>query len=107
MRRYGFLVLIVLAAYFLTTGLAFAEAAKSATGKVTAIDPQGKAIVVETGKGKNALTIGAIVEADTKLKAKGKNVPASDLGKTVNPGDTVTIKWVKTDNLYAKEIAKK
>jgi hypothetical protein len=109
MRRYGVFVLVLLAAFVLSSGFGFAQESKvlSQTGKVTAVDPQGKAIVIEAGKGKQALTVGAIVDDKTKVAVKGKKIAPSDLGKNVKEGDTVTLRYVRTDDLYARQVIKK
>ncbi len=80
---------------------------KTVTGKVSHVDPQGKAIVVTVGSGKDMMDVGAIVEPDTKLMAGGKNTAISGLNETVKDGDTVTLEYMVTDNIYAKEIKKK
>ena len=92
-----------------TVNLALAQGEKmeSFSGKVTAVDPDGKAIVIESGKGKAALTVGAIVTPDTALMVKGKKVAIADLAKEVKAGDTVGLKIARTTDLYAKEISKK
>ncbi|MGA3174963.1 MAG: hypothetical protein ABSE25_11130 [Syntrophorhabdales bacterium] len=109
MKRNIVFALFFMLALVLSTGHIYAQSQKtmSQTGKVTAIDPEGKAIVIEAGKGKAALTVGAAIGSDTKLTVKGKNVPLSDLQKDVQVGDTVTLKYYKTDDLYAKQIVKK
>jgi hypothetical protein len=87
--------------------LAQGEKMESFTGKVAAVDPDGKAIVIETGAGKAALTVGAIVTPDTVLMVKGKKMAIADLAKEVKAGDTVGLKIARTTDLYAKEISKK
>ncbi len=77
---------------------------ESFSGKVTAVDP--KAIVLESGQGKGALTVGAIVTTDTVLMVKGKKASINDLTKEIKPGDTVKLKIERTTDLYAKEISK-
>jgi hypothetical protein len=79
----------------------------SQTGKVTAVDPQGKAIVITVGKGDRALDVGAIVQPDTKLMVSGKNVSVTNLPDDVKVGDRVTLKYEKTSDLYAKQIVKR
>ncbi len=83
------------------------EQVLSRTGKVAAIDPEGQAIVVDVGSGKSELDVGAAIQPDTRLMVKGKSVPLSDLQNQVQVGDTVTLKYVKTDDLYAKQIIKR
>ena len=92
-----------------SAGLALAQGEKteSFTGKVTSVDPDGKAIVVESGTGKTALTVGAIVTPTTVLMVKGKKAAIADLGKEVKVGDMVSLKISRTTDLYAKEISKK
>jgi len=38
---------------------------------------------------------------------KGKSMLLADLEKALKVGDTVTLKYVRTDDLYATEIVKK
>lgn len=72
-----------------------------ATGIVTSVDPQGKAIAIsEKIAGKGAMDVGTIVDKDTIVKMKGKEATLKD----VKVGDSVTIHYVKSDDLYAKEI---
>ncbi len=77
---------------------------ESFSGKVTAVDP--KAIVIESGQGKGALTVGAIVTSDTVLMVKGKKTSIEELTKQIKPGDTVKLKVERTTDLYAKQISK-
>ncbi|OPY70592.1 MAG: hypothetical protein A4E57_00434 [Syntrophorhabdaceae bacterium PtaU1.Bin034] len=109
MKRSFVVVFLLVAACVLSSGFAYSvtDQTMSATGKVTAVDPEGKAIVIDVGKGSDAMTVGTIVQPDTKLTVKGKKVPLSDLNKDIKEGDTVTLKYIKTDNLYAKQIIKK
>jgi Cu/Ag efflux protein CusF len=77
---------------------------KSVTGKVTAVDPQGKGIVVMVNiGGKAPLDVGAIVNADTVVKVAGKKAELSD----IKDGDTVRLRYLQSDDLYAKEIVKR
>ena len=76
---------------------------QTATGQVTSIDPQGKAITISEKVGDEALDVGTIVDKDTVVQVDGK--PATLLD--IKVGDTVTIRYLKSDNLYAKEIVKK
>ena len=80
---------------------------ESYSGKVTAVDPGGKAIVVDVGTGKNAMVVGAIVTADTVLMVKDKKMAIAGLAKEVKAGDNVALKIERTTDLYAKEISKK
>ena len=109
MKKHFVCTLFFILALVLFMGLIHADAAgtKSGTGKVIAIDPQGQAIVIDVGAGKSAMTVGAVIKADTTLVIKGKHVPLSDLEKDIRVGDRVTLKYTKTDDLYAKEIIKK
>ncbi len=74
----------------------------TATGKVISVDPQGKAISIYENSGKQKVDVGTIVDENTVVKVHGKKASLSD----IKPGDTVTIKYLKSDNLYAKEIVK-
>jgi co-chaperonin GroES (HSP10) len=109
MKRCSLLVIFLATACLLLGGFVHAGAAgtETRTGKVIAVDPEGKAIVIDVGSGKEALDVGTVINADTKLKVKGKSMPLSDLQKAVKVGDTVTLKYVRTDDLYATEIIKK
>ncbi len=106
-------LLTVLLAFFLVLGLAgfyqavAKEGMESYSGKVTAVDPQGTAIVIESGTGKAALTVGAVIKPDTVLMVKGKKMPIADIAKEVKAGDMVSLKIERTTDLYAKEISKK
>jgi hypothetical protein len=109
MRREWFVIGIALAMSMTVTGWApMAEGAKhqaakseqsvvrTLTGEVTAVDLQAtpQTIVVEVPKpGKDALTVGATVDAGTAIKVGGK---AAKLGD-VKPGDRATIKYEKSD----------
>lgn len=74
-----------------------------ATGKVTSIDPQGQAITItEKITGNEAMDVGTIVSKDTIVKIGGKEATLKDL----KVGDTVTIHYLKSNDLYAKEISK-
>jgi hypothetical protein len=76
---------------------------EAVNGKVTAIDPQGKAITLSAKVGKEATDVGTIVDKDTVIKIKGKIAILKD----IEVGDTVTIRYLRSDDLYAKEIVKK
>ena len=69
--------------------------------------PLGKAIVITTGQDKAAMDVGVVIQPDTVLMVKGKKVPLDKLQDSVKVGDTVTVKYTKTNDLYAKEIVKK
>ncbi len=87
-----------------TQGKTEKQGMRSFSGKVTAVDP--KAIVIQSGQGKGALTVGAIVTNDTALMVKGKKVSINDLTKEVKAGDTVKLQVERTTDLYAKQISK-
>jgi hypothetical protein len=109
MKKVASLSVFFLLIGLVSAGLALAQGEKteSFNGKVTAVDPAGKAIVIESGKGKTALTVGAIVTPNTVLMVKGKKMAIADLTKEVKAGDTVSLKISRTTDLYAKEISKK
>jgi Cu/Ag efflux protein CusF len=99
------LVAAALSVLLVTVAMA-AESGKmeTATGKVTSIDPQGKAITISAKMGgKEAMDVGTVVDENTIVKVKGKKATLDD----IKVGDTVTIRYLKSDNLYAKEIMKK
>jgi len=97
--------LMVAVSFFLANAVMAAEAVKTETktGKVTSIDPQGKAITISAKAGKEALDVGVIVDKDTMIKVKGKAATLKD----IKVGDTVTIRYVRSNDLYAKVITKK
>jgi hypothetical protein len=107
MKRFQVVILVaVVFSFFLVNAVAAVEAGimRVATGKVTAVDPGGKGIVVsEKIGGKETMDVGTIVDKDTVIKVKGKKAPLNDIAV----GDTVTIRYLKSDDLYAKEIVKK
>ena len=109
MKNVALSLILCLLIGLVSSGLAFAqgEKAESFAGKVTSVDPGGKAIVIERGKGKSALTVGAIVTPNTVLMVKGKKMAIADLTKEVKAGDMVSLKISRTTDLYAKEISKK
>lgn len=61
------------------------------------------AITISWNVGKEALDVRTIVDNGTLVKVGGKSATLQD----IKVGDTVTIGYLKSDNLYAKEIAKK
>jgi hypothetical protein len=68
-----------------------------ATGKVASIDPQGKAITItEKIARKEAMDVGTIVNKDTIVKIRGKEATLKD----VKVGDTVTIHYLNSHDLY-------
>jgi hypothetical protein len=75
------IVVLVMASFFLVSVAAAAEKSKmeTATGKVTAVDPQGKAITISAKAGKEAMDVGTIVDKDTMVKVKGKAAILQDL----------------------------
>jgi hypothetical protein len=99
------LSVLVLLTFVVPSGFASGPAERTVSGKVAAVNPE--AIVVDVGSGKSMLDVGAIVHPDTKLIVKGKAVPVAGLAEEVNVGDTVRLKYVVADDLYAKEIVKK
>lgn len=109
MRKRIFAVLTVFTLVLAAAAIAYSDSsqAMSQTGKVTAVDPEGKGIVISVGKGDQALDVGTIIEDDTQLKVDGKSVPLSNLQEDVKVGDTVTLRYERTDNLYARQIEKR
>ena len=109
MKKVALLLVLCLLIGLGSAGLALAQGEKteSFSGKVTSVDPDGKAIVIENGTGKKALTVGAIVTPTTVLTVKGKKAAIADLTKQVKVGDMVSLKISRTTDLYAKEISKK
>ena len=99
------LSVLVAVSLLVPVGFALGTTGKTVSGKVTSVDSQ--AIVVDVGSGKNALDVGVVVQPGTKLMVNGKNAPIEDLSKDVSVGDTVTLTYLATDNLYAKMITKK
>ena len=78
------------------------------TGTVTALDLAAGAIVIQTGKGrKEGMTVGAAIQAETVVTVTGKKVPVSGIGDEISVGDTVTLKYLKGDDLYAVQIIKR
>ena len=104
-RSAATMCLFLLAAFFLA-GIAIAQEMgkmETATGEVTSVDPQGAAITITWKVGNQALDVGTIVDKDTVVKVDGKAATLQD----IKVGDTVTVRYLKSDNLYAKEITKK
>jgi hypothetical protein len=78
------------------------------TGTVTALDVSIGAIVIQTGKGrKEGMTVGAAIQGNTVVSVKGRKIPVSDIGDEIAVGDTVTLKYLKGDDLYALQIIKR
>ncbi len=74
-----------------------------ASGTVTSIDPQGTAITIsEKIVGHKAMDVGTIVNSHTMVKVSGKEATLND----IKVGDRVTIRYLKSHDLYAKEIDK-
>ncbi len=96
---------LLLVAFFTVSVVMAQEMGKmeTATGEVTSVDPQGTAITISWKVGKETLDVGTIVGKDTMVKVNGKAATLQD----IKVGDTVTIRYLKSDNLYAKEITKK
>ena len=106
MKRSVAMACVLAMAAFLVTGVIFAEETakmETATGRVTSIDPQGKAITISEKVGNEALDVGTIVDKDTVIEVGGKAAALQD----IKVGDTVTIRYLKSNDLYAKEIVKK
>jgi len=109
MKKSVFVVLALLIGSMMIASITLTSAAEekgkmmTATGKVMSVDPQGTAITISAKTGKQMEDVGAIVNEQTVVKVKGKKASLSD----IKPGDTVQIRYLKSDNLYAKEITKK
>ena len=106
MKRWVLTAFVLLAVpFFLANLVTAAETGKmaTATGKVTSIDPQGAAITISVNIGKEGMVVGTTVDKDTMVKVGGKPATLKD----IQVGDTVTIRYLKSDNLYAKVITKK
>jgi hypothetical protein len=96
---------MTLISFFLAGAAMAADMGKTrtATGKVTSVDPQGTALTITTGAGKAMMDVGVIVDKDTAIMVKGKKAALD----AIKVGDRVTITYAVTDNLYAKRIVKK
>ena len=103
MKKTTLLMVMVMIFSCFLAGVALAEKIETATGKVTSIDPAGKAIVISVSSGKEALNVGTGITPDTKIMVKGKKATLNEIGV----GDTVTIEYVRTTDLFAKRILKK
>ena len=103
MKRLALSVTVLICACLLLAGAAAAQKMETATGKVSAVDPDGKGIVIMTGTGKGAMDVGVIVGSDTVVKIKGKPASLAD----IKVGDMVMIKYEKSTDLFAKQIMKK
>ncbi len=106
MKRSIVVVCVMVAALFFGTFAATAAnigKMETETGKVAAVDPHGKAITLLAKAGNEVMDVGLIVDKDTLVRAKGKPAALSD----INVGDKVTVHYLKSDDLYAKEIVKK
>ncbi|HUJ90793.1 MAG TPA: hypothetical protein VLX12_11385 [Syntrophorhabdales bacterium] len=104
-RSVAMACVLLLVAFFMASVVTAQEMGKmqTATGEVTSVDPQGTAITISWNVGKETLDVGTIVDKDTMVKVNGKAATLQD----IKVGDTVTIRYLKSDNLYAKEITKK
>ena len=108
MKKSVLIVLALLIGSLMIISIIAASAAEekgkmeTATGKVMSVDPQGKAVTISAKAGKQIMDIGVIVNDQTVVKVKGKKASLSD----IKAGDTVKLKYLRTDNLYAKEIIK-
>lgn len=103
MKRFIFLLVVFAMISFLTIGQPVAEemaAMRPAAGRVISVVPEGKATTIATPV---RVDVATILNQDTKIRIKGK--PASL--KDVNEGDAVTIYYLKPDDFYAKEVAKR
>jgi hypothetical protein len=77
---------------------------RTVSGEVLAVDDGGKGIVVSQQIGGNkSLDVGAIVNDETVVKVAGKKASLSD----IKAGDKVRLRYLKSDDLYAKEISRK
>jgi hypothetical protein len=102
MKRVALWVLVAACLSLSLVGVSSAKM-ETAAGKVIAIDPDGKAIVIVKGSGYSARTVGTIVSRDTIVKVKGKKAALGN----IKVGDRVIIKLERSDNQYAKQIIKK
>ena len=75
------------------------------TGTVVALDDAG-GIVIKTGRSSGHMTVGAAIQSDTVVVVKGRRVPVSRMGSEIAVGDTVTLRYLKGDDLYARQITK-
>ena len=107
MKRFTKVLLVFVILSFCLAGAAMAQEKgkmETATGKVTAIDPQGKGITIGVKSDTpDKMDVGCIVDKDTVVKVKGKKASLND----IKVGDTVTIRFMRSTDLFAKEIIKK
>jgi hypothetical protein len=105
MKKAGVLVIALMIISFVFVGIAAAEKEKMyrASGKVTAIDPDGIGIVISEMAGGKELVVGTIIDKDTMIKGGGKKITLDQ----IKVGDMVTLVYIRTDDLHAKEILKK
>ncbi len=107
MRRSVSVASAVLVAFFLMVSMVTAEEkGKMVTtiGNVTSVDPDGKAITISVKTSSGEMTdVGTIVNADTVIKVEGKPAALSN----IKEGDVVTVRYLKSDDLYAREVTKK
>lgn len=82
--------LALLLAGIIHLGAAWAGGQKWAdTGKVAAVTPASRTIVVEIPRRKDSLTVGAEVLPNAVIKAGDQTIPLSD----IRVGDRVRIEW--------------
>ncbi|HVN95750.1 MAG TPA: hypothetical protein VMT62_04940 [Syntrophorhabdaceae bacterium] len=99
------IMVLVAAISLVCAGLAYADKAmiRTATGKVMAVDTQKMAIVITDMSGGQDVTVGATVRPDTTILVKGKKASLDE----IKEGDTVSLTWERSDDLYARQIKKK
>jgi len=104
-RSTAMMCALLLVAFFLAGVATAQETGKmmTATGVVASVDPQGTAITISLKVGEETLDVGTIVDNGTVIKVGAKPPTLQD----IKVGDIVTIRYLKSDNLYAKEITKK
>ena len=89
---------------FLATALTVGELGKlEATGKVISIDPYGKSITISAKVGAKTMEVETIIDKNTLIKVKGSRATLRD----IDVGDTVTVRYIKADDFYAKEVRKR
>ncbi len=96
---------LAIVSFFVTNVVAAAEMNKmeTETGKVIAVDQHGTAMTLLAKVGKEVMDVGVIVDGNTVVKANGKPATLRDIAV----GDVVTVRYLKSDDLYAKEIVKR
>jgi len=107
MKRFAKVLLVFMILSIAVSGMAMAQEKgkmETATGKVTAIDPEGKGITIGVkSTTPDKMDVGCVVDKDTVVKVKGKKATLND----IKVGDTVTIRFLRSTDLFAKEIIKK